>query len=390
MPAISGRVSGIHPSGRSGWELHFEALARKKAGEEITMLSVGDHDFDTPSQSVEACVQALRDGHHHYTELNGLPQLRRAMARVSAQSTGIETSADQVIATTGGQGALFAAVQATLDPGDHAIIAGPYYATYPGTFRLGNAEYTIVETKAEDDFLPDREMLETALTSRSKAVLINSPNNPTGAIYGPNTLGVLSEFCIANDLWLISDEVYWTHVRPGQKHLSPLALPGMQERTLVINSVSKSHGMTGWRVGWLRGPKDFIGELINLNLVVTYGLSDFVSHAVTEALNNAWGVEEIAARYARRRNAFIKEMSGSRRLAVRGSQGGMYVMLDVRDGFSSGDEFARLLLEKEKIAVMAGEGFGNSAVGHVRISLGQPEAVLVDSARQIRKLADNV
>src|SRR5690606_20363029 len=148
MPKPSSRVSGITPSGKDGWEVHFEAMTRHQAGEPIIMLSVGDHDFDTPSETVEACVRAVRAGHHHYTQLPGIPALRAAMAKVSAQSSGVATGADQVIATPGGQAALYAAVQATVDDGDHAIVVAPYYATYPGTFRAANASFSVVETRA--------------------------------------------------------------------------------------------------------------------------------------------------------------------------------------------------------------------------------------------------
>src|SRR5690606_27671008 len=135
MPKLSSRVSGITPSGKDGWEVHFEAMTRRQAGEPIIMLSVGDHDFHTPAETVEACVREVRAGHHHYTQLPGLPRLRAAMARVSSACTGVETTPDQVLAAPGGQAALFAAALATADPGDHAIVVAPYYATYPPTFR---------------------------------------------------------------------------------------------------------------------------------------------------------------------------------------------------------------------------------------------------------------
>ncbi len=147
------------------------------------MLSVGDHDFDTPSETVEACVAAVRGGHHHYTQLPGIPALREAMAKVSTRATGVATTAAQVIATPGGQSALYAAVQGVLDPGDHAVVVAPYYATYPGTFRAAGADFTVVEAAAEDGFQPRAEAIEKALTPKTKAILLNTPNNPTGAVY---------------------------------------------------------------------------------------------------------------------------------------------------------------------------------------------------------------
>jgi arginine:pyruvate transaminase len=387
MPRPSSRISGIIPSGKDGWEVHFAAMTRKQAGEDIIMLSVGDHDFDSPAETVEACVTALRAGHHHYTQLPGLPRLRAAMARVSTEATGVETDAAQVIATPGGQAALYAAVQATIDRGDHAIVVAPYYATYPGTFRAAEAEFTVVETRAENGFQPDAKAIAAAIRPNTRAILINSPNNPTGAIYTRQSLETLSALCIEHDLWLLSDEVYWT--LGGGEHFSPRSLPGMAERTLVINSMSKSHGMTGWRIGWLTGSADMIALLISLNLVTTYGLTDFVSHAASEALENGYGVKEIAETYGRRRKVFLDAMRGTNDIVVRGSDGGMYVMLDVRAVEPDCERFAWALLEAEKVAVMPGASFGEAAAGHVRISLCQPEEVLQEAASRLRRFVSS-
>jgi arginine:pyruvate transaminase len=387
MPRHSFRISGIIPSGKDGWEVHFAAMTRKQAGEDIIMLSVGDHDFDSPAETVEACVTALRAGHHHYTQLPGLPRLRAAMARVSTEATGVETDAAQVIATPGGQAALYAAVQATIDRGDHAIVVAPYYATYPGTFRAAEAEFTVVETRAENGFQPDAKAIAAAIRPNTRAILINSPNNPTGAIYTRQSLETLSALCIEHDLWLLSDEVYWT--LGGGEHISPRSLPGMAERTLVISSMSKSHGMTGWRIGWLTGSADMIALLISLNLVTTYGLTDFVSHAASEALENGYGVKEMAETYGRRRKVLLNAMRGTNDIVVRGSDGGMYVMLDVRAVEPDCERFAWALLEAEKVAIMPGASFGEAAAGHVRISLCQPEEVLQEAASRLRRFASS-
>lgn len=384
MPRPSSRISGITPSGKDGWEVHFEAYRRKQAGERIIMLSVGDHDFDTPQETVEACVTAVRAGHHHYTQLPGIPALRDAMARVTTRCTGVPTSANEVIGTPGGQAALFAAVQGVLDPGGHAVVVAPYYATYPGTFRAAGAGFTVVETRAEDGFQPRAEAILKALEPNTRAILINTPNNPTGAVYSRECLEGIAKICRERDLWLLSDEVYWT-IAGDRPHLSPRSLPGMAERTLVINSMSKSHGMTGWRIGWLTGPADFITLLISLNLVTTYGLPDFVSRAAVEALNNGYGVAEIAERYAARRALFREEMRGLNEVTVRGSEGGMYMMLDIRAVDPDCERFAWALLEAEKVAVMPGSSFGEAAAGHIRISLCQPEDVLKEAAARLKR-----
>ena len=387
MPKPSSRVTGLVPSGKDGWEVHFEAVTRKEAGEPIIILSVGDHDFDTPKETVEACVAAVRAGHHHYTQLSGTPALRAALAKISTQSTGVATTAEQVIATPGGQAALYAAVQSVLEDGDHGIVVAPYYATYPGTFRAANAEFSVVETRSEDGFQPDAATIEAAVRPNTRAILINTPNNPTGAVYTRKALEGIADICRRHDLWLLSDEVYWT--LGGGEHVSPRSLPGMAERTLVINSMSKSHGMTGWRLGWLAGPERMIQLLTDLNLVSTYGLVDFISQAAVEALENGYGVREIAERYSGRRTVFLDAIRGMNDVTVRGSEGGMYVMLDISAIEPDDEKFAWALLDTEKVGVTPGSAFGEAAAGHIRISLCQPEPVLQEAAGRLRRFASS-
>lgn len=375
------------PSGKNGWEVHAEALARRQAGRDIIVLSVGDHDFHTPAETVEACVTAVREGHHHYTHLAGIPRLRAAMARLSTRCSGLETPVGQVIATPGGQAALYAAVQATLDPGSHAIVVAPYYATYPGTFRAAGAEFTVVEARAADGFQPDAATIEAAVRPETRAILINTPNNPTGAVYTRAALEGIADICRRHDLWLLSDEVYWT--LGASEHLSPRALPGMAGRTIVINSMSKSHGMTGWRIGWLTAPEPLVGLLSGFNLVSTYGLPDFISHAAAEAMQNDYGVAEIAARYAGRRTIFLDAIRGADRMRVRGSQGGMYIMLDISAIEPDDETFAWALLDSQEISVMPGSSFGEAAAGHIRISLCKPEALLQEAAARLVCFVDS-
>lgn len=385
MPEFSARLQGILPAGKDGWELHFEALARKQAGADILMMTVGDHDFDTPQGTVDACISALSSGHHHYTQLGGLPQLRQAMARLTSQISGLTTDESEVVVTPGGQGALYAAAQATLDKGDHAMIIAPYYATYPGTFRAAGAEVDAVTTSPDNGFQPRKEDIEAALTPKTRALLINSPNNPTGVVYTADTLDMIADICRKHDLWLISDEVYWSMAEVT--HISPRTLDGMRERTLVVNSMSKSHGMTGWRIGWLTGPAELVGKLVGLNLVSTYGLPDFTSRAAIEALNSGIGVAEIAARYAHRRELLKRCFTGSDQLVLRGSEGAMYVMLDIRTVEHDCEAFAWRLLEEENVAVMPGASFGAAARSHLRLTLAQPDDVLQEGAERLLRFA---
>jgi arginine:pyruvate transaminase len=385
MPKLSTRIERIIPEGKDGWEVHVHALNRQEAGDDIFMLSVGDHEFPTPAPTVRACIRALEEGHHHYTNLAGLPRLRRAIRDIASRSTGVNVQEDEIIATTGGQAALFGAMLATLDPGDHGIIISPYYATYPATMNCTGASHTVVLARAENGFQPDADDIRAAIRPETRVLLINSPNNPTGAVYTVPVLQAIAGICIEHDLWLISDEVYWTHTGPLHPHVSPIVLSGMRERTLIVNSMSKSHGMTGWRIGWLQAPPHVIRRLVDLNLASAYGLNDFVSRAAAEALEQDYGVAEIAARYESRRRAFVDAVKTIPGIVVRGSEGGMYVMIDIREVAASGEEFAWALLEEENIAVLPGESFGPGAAGHVRISMCESEQRLSEAASRLER-----
>lgn len=388
MPTPSQRISGLMPSGKNGWEVHIEAMARSEAGEDILMLSVGDHDFDTPAATVDACVEALRHGHHHYIQLPGLPRLRKALATLSTRCTGVDTPENEVIVTQGGQGGLFATCQAVLDPGSHAIIVSPYYATYPGTVRAAGASVTEVPARAEDGFEPSANAIAEAIRPETRMILINSPNNPTGAVYSRKTLEEIAELCRRHDLWLVTDEVYWSFA--GGRHISPRSLPGMKERTVVVNSLSKSHGMTGWRIGWLTAPAGLVEQLTALNLVSSYGLVDFVSRAAISAVENGSAMQEIADRYGARRQAFLDAIRDLDGVTVRGSDGGMYVMLDISQIEPDAEAFAWALLESEKVAVMPGPSFGDAARGHIRISMTQEEPILREAAGRLRRFIDGL
>src|SRR5690606_11212465 len=254
------------------------------------------------------------------------------------------------------------------------------------TFRSALVDISVVDAPAENGFQPRAADIEAAVRPNTRVILINTPNNPTGAVYTRETLEGIADICRRHDLWLISDEVYWT-IGGNHQHLSPRSLPGMAERTLVVNSMSKSHGMTGWRIGWLTGPQAIIERMVSLNLVSTYGLPDFLSRAAIDALENKHGVAEIAARYAERRAVFLDAVPSMNGIGVRGSEGGMYVMLDVSAVEPDDEAFAWGLLNNEQVAVMPGRSFGKSASGHIRISLCQPDELLREAASRIARFA---
>lgn len=364
----SQRISGILGGGSDGWDVFNKARQMIAAGEDVVELTIGEHDIRTAAPILQDMHRSAMAGNTGYAAIPGVEGLRDAVAARVQERTGVPTTRDNVMVTPGGQSALYAAHFAACDPGDRALYLDPFYATYPGTLRGVSAEPVCIQTRAEDAFQP-RAADIAAKAKGAKTLLINTPNNPTGVVYSRATLEGIAQVCIDHDLWLISDEVYDTQVWEGD-HISPRALPGMIERTLVVGSMSKSHAMTGSRCGWVIGPPDVVNSLINLATHTTYGVPGFVQDAALFAMSqgNAFE-EEIAAPFRRRRAIAQEVLAGQNAVAMVPAQGAMYLMLDVRSTGMSGEAFAYALLDKHHIAVMPGESFGEAAAGHLRVAM---------------------
>jgi arginine:pyruvate transaminase len=317
----------------------------------------------------------------------GLEELRDAVARRVSTRRAVGAGRENVAITPGGQAAIFAAMMAVLDPGQSCIVLDPYYATFAQTVRAASARPILVETPAGQGFQPDVAAIERALEPDTRAILINTPNNPTGAVYERPRLEALAELCRRRDLWLISDELYDSQVHTGA-HVSPRDLDGMAERCLVVGSLSKSHAMTGSRLGWLVGPAEAVARVGELANTTTYGIPPFIQQAGVFALIEGEALEaEIAARYRRRAEAAVAAVGNAPGIRVVPPQGGMYLMLDVGETGLGGNDFAERLLAAEKITVMPGESFGHAAAGHVRIALTVPDAELTEAIGRIAAFA---
>ncbi|MEW9920702.1 pyridoxal phosphate-dependent aminotransferase [Marimonas sp. MJW-29] len=385
----SKRIENLLGGGSDGWDVFNKARAMIASGIPVTELTIGEHDIRTAAPILQEMHRSAIDGHTGYASIPGVAALRDAVAARVSTMTGVPTARENVMITPGGQSALFAAHIAACDPGDRALYLDPYYATYPGTLRGASAEPVRVETRAEDAFQPRAEDI-AAHAEGAASLLINTPNNPTGVVYSKRTLEGIAQVCRDHDLWLISDEVYDSQVWEGE-HLSPRALPGMAERTLVVGSMSKSHAMTGSRCGWVIGPADVIGHLINLGTHTTYGVPGFIQDAAVFALGQGPGFEaEIAEPFRRRRALAQKVLAAQNAVALVPSQGAMYLMLDVRSTGMSGEDFALALLEKHHIAVMPGESFGQAAAGHLRVAMTIEDRAFEGALRTLCAFAESL
>lgn len=384
---LSQRICAVVPGGDDGWGVYYRARALIAAGEPVVMLTIGDHDIATDPAILAAMGDSAARGHTGYTPVEGSLALRRAVAARIAARSGVPADPAGIAITCGGQAGLFASLMAVIDPGESCIVLDPYYATYAQTVRAAGGRPILVPCPAEAGFQPDPAAIAAALAPDTRAILVNTPNNPTGAVYGAGPLEGIARLCRERDLWLISDEVYDGQVWEG-RHLSPRALPGMAGRCLVVNSMSKSFGMTGFRLGWVAGPEPAAARIWELAIATNYGLPGFIQDAALWALTEGAAAEAtLRTRYAARRAAALAALRDGEGCRVSPPQGGMFLMLDIRPTGLSGTAFALRLLEEERIAVMPGESFGTAAAGHVRIALTRPEAALVPALGRVAALA---
>jgi len=385
----SQRISNIFSGGSDGWEVFNRARQMIDDGTPVTELTIGEHDIRTAAPILQDMHRAALAGHTGYASIPGVPALRAAVAERVTAATGVPTSPENVMITPGGQSALFATHTAVLDAGDTALYIDPYYATYPGTVRSVGGNPVAVKARASDAFQPRAEDI-AAKAAGAKSLLVNSPNNPTGVIYTRETWEGIADVCKEHDLWLISDEVYDTQIWEGT-HISPRALDGMAERTLVVGSMSKSHAMTGSRVGWVVGPTDMIAHLINLATNTNYGVPGYIQDAALFALQQGPAFEaEIAEPFRRRRLLAMDVLARQNIVSAIPNGGAMYMMLDITPTGMSGLDFAYALLDAHHIAVMPGESFGEAAAGHVRVAMTIEDTAFVQAMQTLCEFAESL
>lgn len=374
------RISG---ESVSAWDIHYAAVEARGRGEDVIVLSVGDPDFATDSAICEAAVDALRAGDTHYTHVLGRPALREAIAAKQSRLQGVAVHADNVALVAGAQNGLFAASLCLFSHGDEVLVPEPMYLTYEACIHASGARIATVEQPAANGFRLTRAALEAAITDKTRGIALATPCNPTGNVYSREELEMIAQVARQYDLWVISDEVYG-QITYDHEHLSIASLPGMAERTVVLNSLSKTHAMTGWRVGWVVGPKPLIGHLDNLLLCMLYGLPGFIQEAAIKALEvDDAVVSDARAVYRRRRDLVVQGLSAITDLDCRVPQAGMFMLVDVRRTGLTSMDFAWQLFRATGVSVLDAQAFGASAEGFVRISFTVADDTLKDACQRI-------
>lgn len=393
MPCYSSLVERIRGEGSTAWDTHFRAKRDREAGLDVIIMSVGDPDFPTPEPIVEAAVNALRAGDTHYTEIPGRAPLREAIAEEMMRVSGSDSyrvGAENIMVMAGTQNALFGSSLCLLEAGDEIIALDPMYVTYEATWQAMGADLVRVATPRESGFRPDPEAIRKALTNRTKAIAFATPNNPTGVVLTREELQAIADIAVEHDLWVIADEVYaaQTYERP---HLSIAAFEGMAERTVTCGSLSKSQAMTGWRIGWMCGPKELIRHCDNLGLAMLYGVPGFIQEAALEALTNSRGeMQRMLNIYRHRRDLVTGMLERENRLDVIVPEAGMFALVDISQTGMSANAFAAALYEKERVSVLGASAFGEPAGNCLRVSFTSSESELKEGCRRIGRFLASI
>lgn len=380
---LSPRVQRFAGDASEAWKVQREANKRQARGEDILILSIGDPDFATPAPIVEKAVESLHRGRTHYTPALGTDSLREAVAEHYGRLAGRPIGPEAIAITPGAQCALYAAAMTVLKPGDEVIVTDPIYVTYGDTIRASGAELVRVPLRPENDFRLDPAELRAAVTPQTSALLLNYPNNPTGASLLPEEVEMICAIAIEHDLWVLSDEVYAGLTYDGEPVLLG-AQASIAERCLAIQSLSKTHAMSGWRLGWIVMPEITRKPIEQILGCMLFGMPPFLQDAAAFALQTELSeIAEMKEIYRHRRDVLCDGLAGVPGLEVYRPSAGMFVMLDCRGTGLGDDELAFKLLDATGISTVPCSAFGPSSAGHLRLSLCVPEEDLAKAAARI-------
>ena len=373
-----------------------QARALKAEGVDVIALSAGEPDFDTPDNIKDAAIKAIRDGVTKYTDPDGTPELKKAICAKFKRENGLDYTPSQVHVAPGGKPVIYNALLATLSPGDEVLIPAPYWVSYPDMALLAGGEPVIVPTTMEDKFLLKPEALEAAITPRSRWLILNSPSNPTGAVYSAEHLKAIAEVLLRHpQVWVLTDDMYEHLLYDGFEFATIAAVePRLYERTLTMNGVSKAYAMTGWRIGYAGGPEPLVKAMAKVISQTTSNPSSISQAAAVEALNGPQDfIAERAAHFEKRRDLVVSMLNQASGLTCAKPEGAFYVYPSCEgligkktpegEVIETDEAFAKALLKAEAVAVVHGEAFGLSPF--FRISYATSSEILEDACSRIQR-----
>jgi aspartate aminotransferase len=385
---LAQRVKALTPS--TTLAITAKAAELKSLGHDVIGLGAGEPDFNTPQHIIDAAVQSMNEGYTKYTPSAGLPALKKAIQEKFMKDQGIEYKPNEIIVVNGAKHALFTLFQVLLDEGDEVIIPTPYWVSYPEQVKLAGGVPVYIEGQELNDYKITPEQLNLAVTEKTRAVIINSPSNPTGMIYSKEELDAIGNVCLEKDILIVSDEIYEKLIYGENKHTSIAEIsPQLKEQTIIINGVSKSHSMTGWRIGYAAGNKDIITAMTNLASHSTSNPTTTAQYGTIAAYNGTEDtVEQMRRAFEERLNIIYEQLIDIEGFSCIKPQGAFYLFPNVKKaaeltGFETVDQFVEGLLEEAKVAVIPGSGFGTSE--NIRLSYATSLDTLEEAIKRIKE-----
>ena len=386
---IASRMDRMAPSGIR--KVNEKALAMERAGETVIHFEIGRPDFDTPEYIKKAAFQALSEGRVHYTSNFGLMELRQAIADKLNRENGIGYKPSEVLVTVGLSEAVFAVLAAILEEGDELLVPDPVWLTYINVPNLLGAKAVAYGLKEETGFQLDLDEIRAKITDKTRAIVIVTPNNPTGGVLCEEVLKELAEIAISNDLMVISDEIYERLIYDGAKHISIASLPGMKERTFTMNGMSKAYAMDGWRLGYVAAPEEYILVMNKFHQHNTTCAPNFVQMAAIAALTQEGDeVSTMVREYQRRRDYAVKAINEIDGISCQCPKGAVYIFINCKSlGMKSAD-LSAYLLENAKIALVPGDVFGPGGEGYLRMSFANSYENIVEGCKRLKEAVEQL
>lgn len=363
-----------------------KAKAMKSAGMNVCSLCAGEPDFDTPEHIKKAAIEALNSGETKYTPSNGLPALKKAIVAKFMSDNNIATTPEQIIVAPGAKFSVFSAIAAFCGPGDEVIIPSPYWVSYPDMVTASGAETVVIDCTAENNYEVEPAALAAAVTPRTKLLILNSPSNPTGAVYRKETLQAIAKIAVKNNFMVLSDEIYEKLIYDDEfPHISIASLsPEIADLTITVNGFSKAYSMTGWRLGYLTAPLWLVKRIGALQSNTTSNATTFAQFGAIAALTeDQEPVEKMRQAFAKRRDLIYKRMSSIPGVKCIRPSGAFYIFCDISSFGLSSQDFSNKLLEQEKMAVVPGAPFG--AEGNIRMSYACGDKVIEEAATRLAR-----
>ncbi|HLQ33165.1 MAG TPA: pyridoxal phosphate-dependent aminotransferase [Chloroflexota bacterium] len=376
---------------RLGTESAFEVLAKAKAveaqGKQVVHLEIGEPDFPTPAHITEAAIEALRGGATHYTPSSGIPELREAIAEDAGRRRGIDIRPLEVVVTPGAKPIMFFGLVSLLNPGEEVVCPDPGFPIYGSVINFLGAKPVPIPLREANDFAFDLDLLRSSVTDRTRLIILNSPQNPTGGVLDRAAIEEIARLAQRHDCWVLSDEIYGRILYEGE-HVSIAALPGMRERTIILDGFSKTYAMTGWRLGYGIMPEELAEQLAKLVTNSVSCTATFTQHAGIAALQGPQqAVDDMVAEFRARRELVVRGLNEIPGISCRWPHGAFYAFPNISGLGLSSAELANLLLLEHGVATLSGASFGAAGEGYLRLSYANSQDNLREALRRMGEAA---